>query len=552
MMKVFNQYKLYIFISILILLPVFSTDYIPTEDGPLHLQTAHAYNKLKEHNPEFEKYYEINTEFNPNMSADLILAFFMRFFPVNTANKILLVIIIILFSISYIFYYRAFNKKAQLLLLLLVPFVYSYPFHLGFYNFLLGISLLFFTLAVYEKILQKFSYIYLVVYVVFSQGVILSHIVPSVLLIIYIFSDYIYGLFEKTVQNNRFTFCYFKELKVRNVLMLFLIPSIVLISYFIHSNENQGIRLFEYLQFKVFHFITMSSLYSFHKIEFLISSLLSVMMILSASIIIIKRIKYFTCLTKIDKLPFIALVFLIVYLAVPSVFAGGSMLLERLSLIPFMLIIPWISFFSKDNKMIRFINSILPALILAFTLSIVYAYRAFEPEFDKLVEVSHKIKTNSTILFLSPCQFGTDNNKSISLRIAPLMNAEGIISANSGAIGLTNLIAETNYGIIKYKIQKTPFWNLHTDDYYWSSIRNIFGYNQLPDANVDYFILYNKSKFTDLSNETGFLRELPNFNLSNWSDTYNPVRDHYENIDSVLRHYEKNDISLFKKKGLNK
>ncbi len=149
-MEKLYKFEKYFFLLILVLnlSPIFETTFFPTLDGPAHLYNSNLINELWFGNNDFlSQYYSINPKAIPNWIGHFLLSLFNLFLPAVYSEKTLLLIYFIGLPLSFRFLIKTVSPKSIGLSYFVFPFVYSFTFALGFYNFSLALPLLFFTLA---------------------------------------------------------------------------------------------------------------------------------------------------------------------------------------------------------------------------------------------------------------------------------------------------------------------------------------------------------------------------------------------------------------------
>lgn len=150
-----NEKRLFIAVCVLTLLPIFTGQYFVTLDGPSHLYNAKIWSYLAfESNSFLSDYYSIN-ELMPNAISHIVLSFLLTFLPAFVAEKILVIAYVFLFAFSFRYFLKSFGESNVLFSYFIFPFIFSYPFLLGFYNFSFGIVLLFYTLGYWVRHSQK-------------------------------------------------------------------------------------------------------------------------------------------------------------------------------------------------------------------------------------------------------------------------------------------------------------------------------------------------------------------------------------------------------------
>ena len=116
-------------------------------DGPAHLYNSNILLHLLKGNNALSEFYSINSLPIPNWTSHFILLCFHSILPSWTAEKILLVMYVSGMALSFRYLIKNLNSQNIALSILIFPFIYSFLFHLGFYNFSLSFILFFTTLG---------------------------------------------------------------------------------------------------------------------------------------------------------------------------------------------------------------------------------------------------------------------------------------------------------------------------------------------------------------------------------------------------------------------
>ncbi len=130
------DYSLVVTALFVFFLPPLAFDRIPTQDGPLHVDTAAAMvSSTGLYRHFFERYVEFHFSFDTNTLGHNVLALLLRFSndPVE-AERIFQILYCALYSSGLLYFLTAVRTSAWRLLPLGLPFAFSYLFHLGFYN----------------------------------------------------------------------------------------------------------------------------------------------------------------------------------------------------------------------------------------------------------------------------------------------------------------------------------------------------------------------------------------------------------------------------------
>lgn len=238
------KYEKVLFIVILLinLLPVLVSKYTLTVDGPSHLYNARLILELLE-NPTgaISDYFIFNDSFSPNWSGHIILAGLLSFLPGYLAEKILIISYLILFPVGCRMLLNNIKPKAKYFVYFIFPFTHSFLFYYGFYNFHIGIVILFFTLVYWFKDANKdFSIKPLITLGLLPCFIFFSHVFIYAILLLILFITSVTDLFETT--NNR-------KLKLVNYskALVAFSPSLVCFFIYLLNIFNGGTKELNYL-----------------------------------------------------------------------------------------------------------------------------------------------------------------------------------------------------------------------------------------------------------------------------------------------------------------
>ncbi len=145
-----RKYEFLLFLALLVAnaLPALAWHYFPTLDGAAHLYNAQLIRSLLTGDaPVLQAYFELQTEALPNWIGHFILGLFGSFLPAFLAEKVLLLIYLAGLPLAFRRLIQTIAPQNVGVSYLVFPFCYAYLFQLGFYNFSLGLVLLFFTLS---------------------------------------------------------------------------------------------------------------------------------------------------------------------------------------------------------------------------------------------------------------------------------------------------------------------------------------------------------------------------------------------------------------------
>ncbi len=162
------------------IVPLFFVRYVPSLDGPKHLFVGQVVKQLWLGNGFFEQFYALNPLYNGNVLGNYLIAFFMLFLPTWLAEKLFLVLYIVVLATGFRQLQIAIARKASHMGVLVFAFVYTSLFMLGYYNFSLAIGIMFFALAFWVRHYKEFT---------LTKGLVLS----TLLLLCYYAHIFVFG-----------------------------------------------------------------------------------------------------------------------------------------------------------------------------------------------------------------------------------------------------------------------------------------------------------------------------------------------------------------------
>jgi hypothetical protein len=191
----FSKVEKIIFYSLLLLAIgiVAIPKYYVTCDGPSHTYNAKVLLDFALHNGKeyYQQYYKINKTLDPNWMSQIVLASLQSFLPYWLAEKCLQISYVVLFALGLRYLLGAIHKDAVFLSCLFFPFCFSLAFQTGFYNYCLGVALLFWNLGFYWKHKKNYTSLHAIQQTILLLGATFSHGMPALLTMLVIGMDVI-------------------------------------------------------------------------------------------------------------------------------------------------------------------------------------------------------------------------------------------------------------------------------------------------------------------------------------------------------------------------
>jgi hypothetical protein len=127
--------------AIMCVVPIWLFTYLPTQDGPAHLNNAQILKDIHNPNAGFEAFFELRGEPLPNLSSHFLLAALLYLVPALIAEKLLVTLYVLGFAGSLRWFLGAFGPRCRPLALPGLLLVYNRNFWMGFYNYCLSLIL---------------------------------------------------------------------------------------------------------------------------------------------------------------------------------------------------------------------------------------------------------------------------------------------------------------------------------------------------------------------------------------------------------------------------
>lgn len=140
-------------------IPILYYQYFTTDDGGPHLyNSVIILDLLFNSESPFTAFFKLNSLPVPNWTGHLILTAFNSFLPGWMAEKILQLSYIMLLPLSFRWMLKSFSENVNPLWLLIFPFCFSFNFYCGFYNFCIGMLLVFFVIGKWKRSLCSLNF----------------------------------------------------------------------------------------------------------------------------------------------------------------------------------------------------------------------------------------------------------------------------------------------------------------------------------------------------------------------------------------------------------
>jgi hypothetical protein len=394
---------LFFIVVIISLYPLIVNKYFLTGDGPCHVYNSKVLLDIitGNHIDFYDKFYYLNTNLEPNWLSHFSLAILLSIFPAFLAEKILLVIYILLFSFSLRYLIKCINPANGFIVLLGLPFMFQFTFLMGFYNYSFSFAFMFLSVGYWLKnneqmnIKRSLILASLQIILFFSHpiGFFINHLIIGLI----ICTGFLISLFNRKERSVR-NFKHYLDKILQYILIA--LPGILLIISYVLRKGLASVPNPDTFSTLLDNFFKMTSLSIISNNELYLSSFYFWFFAAILIYAIISKIRYKNFKWTDAFFP-IFLIMIYLYFNQPGGIAGAGVLSIRLQFIPFIILVLWLStvkFHRISIYIISFIGFIIGISLIFLRLP---AYSKASEAVKEIMELSPYIESESTVLGLS-------------------------------------------------------------------------------------------------------------------------------------------------------
>jgi hypothetical protein len=436
--------------------------YIPTQDGPTHVNNAEILRKLGDPSLSvLREFYTLNYTLAPNWLDHAALVGLLSFLPMLIAEKVFLTGYVALLPLSIRYALRWIDPQSTWLALLGFPFIYNYLFHMGFYNFSYSLPMFFFVIGYWLRQRGRFTSRDIATFALLSVFLYFCHIVSLVMAwvaIVLLSATVLLPHLWRTA-GNRQSFVREAWPAVRAhalVPICAATPAAILAGIFLHQQGGIGSLVFLPHRLLLDRLLHLDALVSFDNRERWFST--SIVLLFAGLLAYFgsRRLRRRT-IHRSDALVLLAAAFAAIYLLAPQAMANGGWLNDRLSLYPFFALILWFGAQPVGGRL-RLALSIVALGAAGSVLALQFSnYARLNPYLAEYISAGAYVEPNTTLLPLCFSYGQAPDGGALSTKVAPFLHSAGYIAANRGVIDLNNYEATETYFPTRFRPQLDPF-----------------------------------------------------------------------------------------------
>jgi hypothetical protein len=486
-----NHFEPLVFYALilLILIPLWSVRYFPSQDGPLHLYNAIV---LRDYNrpdrPLFRQFFVPNTRIIPNWVCPHLLIVLVRWLPPHIAEKMILSLYVLVFPLSVRYCLRGIRRHAGGLAIAALPFVPNQFYHMGFQDFCMSLAGFFISLGFYLRRRKSFGLLDAGVLAILFLATYLTHLLSAVMLLPMIG---LIALFQAFADGHTL----FQRLRRLLPVALAMLPMILAILYFLlepHPTDSP----YGYPKGWTHRFYFLIAWMRGLGWLDLVPDTAVFLLFAGVSLRLLRKLRRRRSWPAIlsglsGALLLCACAYFCVFLFASDNAAGGRVILVRLPAYPtFALLLWWaaIPLSSADfRKLERVVAGVsVPCLLVMLTLDMVN-YVEIDRYLDQFAAIAPLLQPNSTLL---PVQFenprtveSDDRHEEVAVGIDPFLHAGSLGLGERGVVDLSDSWASTDHHVIRWRNGLSPIHNLQL-------ITNFDAYSRETGKPIDYILIW--------------------------------------------------------------
>ena len=449
------------------ILPAWLVTHVPTQDGGNHIEAVLGLLRLHD-SPLLRHHYEPNYGLQPNWLTQIALAALVQVTSPLLAEKLILSAYLLLLPLAF----RAAlprTTRGAWAALLIFPFVHSYPFHMGFWNFSYSVVLFFVGVGWWYRTRGRLSGARALAFTGITTLLFVAHSVSTAAAFAAMGAVLAWraglGAFRARHDARRRLRILRGYLRRAATTYACAAPALALMVLFVVRQPkpfSARPSLFEYVK----HLASLYGLVSFDRRELVATCTLSVLIV--AAVAAALRSRTSRKARPVDGWLVAGALATAVYFATPDSVADGAQLNDRLMLYPFFAALLWLGWSSAPLRQVRGLSLAVCLLFVASSAFRLHEYRRLNVYIDDYLSAAGHIAEGSTILPLTFAPFGPrsggllDGKKLVSYRVQPFQHLTGYIATERHGIDLDNSQANTRHTPLRWRHELNPFTYLNT------------------------------------------------------------------------------------------
>jgi len=447
------------------LFPILWGEYFVAGDGPTHVYNSRVLKDwlLGQHVDFYKQFYFENFRLDPNWMDHVLLSSLMVVFPPAIAEKLLLSLYVLGFGIGLIALVNQINRENVFIVFLGLPFIYHFTFFSGFWNCALSIALAIWVIRWWSSDITTFSNASVVKGLILITLLYFTHLIGLAMALMVMGGTFLMEYLENLQQKNPDIH---KRLRKRLIIaVITTLPALLLVINFVYTkglNQTQStvdpLTLFDL-------YLSLTGLKSIGTDPY--ESIFVKIIAYTFHLLLIWGIVIKIKTRKISRHDGFFLAFLGVmyfYLNLPEAIVGGSVLVRRVQIVPYLILLGWLTHFRFPKRVVYGMTPILFVVSSGLVCSRLPAHYRSNQGVKEYLSVLPYIEPESTVLPLSYSHSGLDENGAPLSRMWLFMHAGDYLGAEKPLVMLSNYEASSGAFPFIYHYHLNPFVLIGTNE----------------------------------------------------------------------------------------
>ncbi len=438
------------------LAPVWLLAYLPTQDGPAHLENAVALLR-RAHVPVLAEYYDLNLRLLPNWLGHGVLAALAAAFPPALAEKILfsLYVVGLPLAFRYALPRRARDRGFGAAIF---PFVYGLNFYMGFTGFCLGVVLQFLALGIWNRGRGRLRPGRAVALAAVTSLMAAAHPVPAVAFVVVVATMAAWRAGSSALRARtpgRRARVLRAHAGLALAVALAVLPAAAVVAALGAGGLGGGAASWLPLERRVFALAVLLSLVSMTPEDVYLTGAVA------ASVAVATIAAAWTRRRRVGPesawLVAAGAAAALALLAPDAIGKGWGITL-RLQIFPFALAIAWVG----SARPLPRVGRALPAVASALSLALLALHwptnARLSRSLEEYVSLAPHVESGRTLLpLVVTAGRDVDPTRLVPLNFAPFLHAAGYVAATRDVVDLTNYEANTSLFPLRFRPERNPF-----------------------------------------------------------------------------------------------
>jgi hypothetical protein len=426
-----------------------SLDYFPTQDGPIHLEIAQLLNRFWDHEAgTYTRYLEVNPHLEPNWSVHLLLAGLLRLASWQDAERAIVLLCLTAWAAGSWFALRRVGDHTDLLLPLFLPVAANYLFHMGFWNFCLGVPLAFAFAAAWPTRGERDRTGWVLLSLA-SLGLYFCHLVAFAAAWVMVACGIVATVVGATGSPSgwRESLTTLRRQVVPAILVA--LPGVLMALVFFGRQEKEVVE--RPIRLLWSSFTSLDSLASFSRSEQDLSRAFGVVLLCGLAAALTVRLGSGRFRSS-DGFALATLTFTGLYFILPSGIAGGGYLSQRLLLFAIVSALLWLAAQPLPLAIRAALGLAGLVIWVPFVASHAASYRRLDQALQEFVAVAPTLDREATLLTLAADETKLRlDGRTLSYRVDAFENAGGYLALARGGVDLVNYQAGRRYFPVRFR-----------------------------------------------------------------------------------------------------